>query len=165
MMLLQSPKEKITTYNPKTHNQLTTIVSTIEKYCKENNIDHRFVGSVSFGGLLTEQTKYTIFINKKLIQLRNHRPLIMIRDDQTIRDIDIILFCNDKEKIKKFKHFFTQLKKQEQYFPLISFEATIYPSFGKRNSFLQFVTALEVDEKNQLSLAFEHIKQKISWES
>jgi hypothetical protein len=151
-----------------TQNSLLTIITAIEAYCKKNSIDHRFVGSVSFGGLLTKETTYTISLKKRLIQLRKHKPLTLLREDNTIRDIDMILFCTDKEKIQKLKSFLEQVKKhfgKQEAFPLISVEATIYPAFGKRKKLLQFVTALEVDEKDQLYLAFENVREKISWKS
>lgn len=139
---------------------LPEILQAIESYCNTNKLNHRFVGSVSFGGLLRKETTHRIDIKKKTVRLLHHAPLSVLRDDGTVRDIDIILFCKEKEKIIALKRFLSSLKS-----PLISIEAALYPSFGKRNIFFQFVTALEVDKENRLFLAFDAITQHISWKS
>ncbi|HSW96700.1 MAG TPA: hypothetical protein VLF89_02650 [Candidatus Saccharimonadales bacterium] len=144
------------------------IISAIEIYCIKQQLNHRFVGGVSFGGLLNEKTSAEIDIDAKTIKLKRHNKETLLRNDKTIRDIDVIFFCNNKNKINKFASFITDLRKSHGNtgtFPDISYEPTIYPHFGKRNHFSQFVTALEVDEENNLYLAFDDVQQKISWES
>ncbi|HSW88817.1 MAG TPA: hypothetical protein VLG12_06670 [Candidatus Saccharimonadales bacterium] len=144
------------------------IIASIEKYCKQQQLNHRFVGGVSFGGLLNDKTSAEIDLDTKTILLKKHNKETLLRKDKTIRDIDVIFFCDNKNKITKFAAFINDLRKTSPKigtFPDISYEPTIYPTFGKRNHFSQFVTALEVDEKNNLYLAFDDVQQKISWES
>lgn len=145
------------------------IVNDIEVFCKQENIDHRFVGGVSYGGLLTKGTKWKIDISKKIIQLTNYNTLALKRKDNTVRDIDIIIFCQDKKKITLLKQYISLLKKktsQERVpFPLVSIEATLYPNLGKRSTLFQFVSALEVNKKKQLFLVFQTVRQFITWKS
>lgn len=155
-------------------------ITAIETYCKQQKINHRFVGGVSFGGLLNDKTTAEIDIDTKTIRLKNHNKETLLRKDRTVRDIDLIFFCDNKEKLKHFGLFVDTLKSKFRHsglsgilskelapsvFPDISYEPTIYPTFGKRNHFSQFVTALEVDAKNNLYLAFDDVQQQISWES
>ena len=144
------------------------IISQIEQYALAHKLNHRFVGGVSFGGLLNEQTIADIFFDEHTIRLHKHNKNTFIREDKTIRDIDIILFCEDKKGINAFHHFLKNLKTttlHPENFPDVSVEPTLYPSLGKRNPIAQFVTALEVDTKNNLFLTFEDITQQISWQS
>lgn len=144
------------------------IISAIETYCNQHTLNHRFVGGVSFGGLLNDKTTAEINIEGKTVRLKKHNQETLFRKDKTIRDIDVIFFCGDKHKLSKFASFIADLRKnapKTEIFPDISYEPTIYPTFGKRNHFAQFVTALEVDEKNNVYLAFDDVRQKISWES
>lgn len=144
------------------------IITTIEEYCVKHNLNHRFVGGVSFGGLVNENTSADIDNDSKTIKLINHNKETLLRSDKTVRDIDIIFFCEDRTKLTKFAAFIKRLEKEAKnktQFPDISYEPTIYPSFGKRNPFAQFVTALEVDKKNHLFLTFDDVQQQISWES
>ncbi len=149
-------------------NSLFTIVDLIENFCQKNKIEHRFVGSISYGGLLTKTTTWKIDIKKKRIHLYRTHELTPLREDRTIRDIDIILLSRDQTKILQLKQYLLQLKQEYQTktpFPLISIEAAIYPKFGKRNPLLQLVTGLEVDKNNQIYLTFDVIKQPISRKS
>lgn len=146
-------------------NILESIVCEIESYCKKNNLNHRFVGSISYGGLLNKKTFSSINVRGKTVTLFNSNPLSLLRSDNSLRDIDLILFCDNLNKITKFKQFIKKISFSYSSFPLICVEATIYPNFGKRNKLLQMVTSLETDEKNNLFLAFDNIKQVITWKS
>lgn len=148
---------------------LTEIVQSIEGYCQKNNLDHRFVGGVSFGGLLQEKTTWDITIESKTIKLFRHNPLLAFRQDGSIRDIDIILFCDNNKKLLDFKAFLIEQEqsahRKKEVFPLVSVENAIYQSLGIRNPINQFVTALEVDKDKKIYLAFDEIQQAISWKS
>lgn len=144
---------------------LIPILRELEQFCQEQGIDHRFVGGVSFGGLLNDKTICKIDIPNRTMYLKDYNPPFLMRLDGTLRDIDIILFEKDKKKIQLLKDFVEKLRKTYLPFPLISIEATIYPSLGRRNPALQFVTAYEVDSDNHLHLAFDVIIYPISWRS
>lgn len=138
------------------------IVLQIESFCLKNHIDHRFVGGVSFAGLLDKKTTWEINIKKKTITLKNYKDLQLFREDGTIRDIDIITFCNDLSKMNAFKRYISILKKDNNSFPSISIESAVY-DHGKKNLIPQFVTAIEIDKDNTPYFAFDNLKQKISW--
>lgn len=151
------------------HSSLNNIIQTIEKYCNKEQLNHRFVGGVSFGGLVNKQTQYIINLEKKTITLHDHNPLLLMRSDDSIRDIDIIFFCNDNKKLLDFKKFLIDLEreaqKKKQLFPYISVENAIYDTLGIRNPINQFVTALEIDKKGNIYLTFDELQQEISWMS
>lgn len=150
-------------------NQLSEIIQQIEDYCDQHKLNHRFVGGVSYGGLLNKKTTYDISITEKKVILQNHNPLTLLRNDQTIRDIDMILFCEDMKKFLAFKQFLIDIEqaswKQHKPFPLVSVENAIYETLGIRNPMNQFVTSLEVDKKNNVYLTFDDITQQIHWDS
>src|SRR5258708_10746602 len=150
-------------------NQLSTIIQNIEEYCNRENINHRFVGGVSFGGLLNKQTTYQINIKQKTIHLKNHNPLLLLRSDNTVKDIDLTTLCSDQQKIKNLKTYIMTRKQTAQkddiIFPEVSIENAIYTAKTKRSKVTQFVTALKVDKNNNLFLTFDDITQQIYWES
>ena len=131
------------------------VINTLELFCNENGISHRFVGGVSFGGLLNEKTTWKIDVKKQTVHLFNYNKLCSYRQDQTLRDIDIILFEKNKEKVKVLHAF---CKKNNLYF--VTIENAFYNN--KVNQLLQFVTAIEIDNNNIPYLVFGNIKQKIS---
>lgn len=141
---------------------LATIINTLETYCQNNNLNHRFVGSVSFGGLLHNKTTWRINIKQRKIFLYQTNPLSLYRTDGTVRDIDIILLTSDIKKINDFSKFIKKLKKSSSLksFPLISYE-WIQQNNSSKNHLMQFVTAFE-EHNNNLYLRFSSIKQKIS---
>lgn len=149
--------------------ELRKTLKSIETYCKKNEIDHRFVGGVSFGGLLNEHTTYDINQKQRIITLSHHNELQLFRSDGSTKDIDMILFCPDQGKLLAFKSFLLQLERdawrQKQLFPIVSYENAIYPHHPQRNVITQFVSALEVDQDNRVFLTFDDAKQEISWES
>src|SRR5579859_8046157 len=87
------------------------IIITIENYCKTNYLNHRFVGGVSFGGLVNEKTIADINFSTKTITLINHNKETPFRKDKTMRDIDLIFFCEDKKKLSAFTAFIKSLQK------------------------------------------------------
>ena len=76
------------------------MVLDLELFCKNNDINHRFVGGISYGGLLNDKTVYTIDISNRKIELKKHNPVTLLRDDGTVRDIDIIFFTQNQSDIK-----------------------------------------------------------------
>lgn len=145
--------------------QFIDLLLHLEQFCTRNDISHRFVGSASYGGLLNNQTSYTIDVVKKRIYLKNYNQVGFIRKDNSIRDIDIILFTNNDRKIQLLKKYIRELQKQLRLSVQISLENAIYPMHGKRSQLLQLVTSFEVDEQDSLYLTFDSIQQQISWKS
>ncbi len=143
---------------------LEQTIGRIEKYALKHQLNHRFVGGVSFGGLLNKHTTYDISIKDKKILLYHHNPLTVIRNDKSIRDIDLIYFSEDKEKKQQFEQFISELEKSSQVFPDISAEPAVYTTISKRNHLFQFLTAYEV-VADTLFLTFDVISQKITWQS
>lgn len=147
-------------------------IKEIEDYCFKNGIQHRFVGGVSYGGLLNKDTTYEIDIQKKIVDLKKHNALTDLRKDGTVRDIDIIVLEGNLKKVSALQDFIYTLqegilKKYKVDLP-ISVEAAIFPEKGERNWLMQLVTAIEVEQsvvygKGQLHLVFEDLKQPISW--
>lgn len=142
-------------------NNFEKIILDIEKYCNTHNINHRFVGSSSFGGLLNNKTSWKInFSNKEIILIDNNR-LSEKRSDKSYRDIDLIVFEKDIKKIEVLKLFY---KNKFHNQPILSIEnAIFYPK--KINTILQFVTSIYIDENHLPNLIFGDIKEKISWKS
>ncbi|NTU47063.1 hypothetical protein HGA88_05545 [Candidatus Roizmanbacteria bacterium] len=157
-----------------TQENLYTIIQQLEQYMNENDINHRFVGGVSYAGVFDENSVYSIDIHHARISFASHKPLSLLRADGTVKDIDIILFCTAPEKIKALNGYInslrTQAEKEHKLFPLISIESAIYPNSGKRNKLLQFVTAIEIDGtedfgQGSVALTFEDLSQRISWKT
>lgn len=152
---------------------MDTIIRDIENYCNTHGIEHRFVGGVSYTGLINPSTRYTIDIDKRIIAFKKHNKLEALRTDGTVRDIDLIIFTPSKQKMKDLKQYIKRLKasfQDKEAFPHISVEAAIYPSMGKLQTMFQFVTSILVDENGEwgtgnIYLTFDNIKQKIPWKS
>jgi hypothetical protein len=147
-------------------------IKDIEEYCKKNNLQHRFVGGVSYGGLLNKNSTYAIDLSQKKIQIHQHNELVDLRKDGTAKDIDLIVIEPNKEKVVAFQEHIYKLQKtmyKKYNFDVpISLEPAVYRSNRERNWLTQFVTAIEVEEsakfgKGSVSFAFEDLKQKIAW--
>lgn len=147
------------------HDLLTEIIQKIETYCLIEKIDHRFVGGVSYGGLLNEKTHLKIDLPNKEVELVNHNPLTMVRDDHTLRDIDLIFLTTEPKKIFELKKFIAALKREVRpaigQTPSISFEGPVPRRVTKPKGFLRFVTVIEI-QKTALFLRFDTIRQQIS---
>lgn len=143
------------------------MVQAIEDYGRENGIDHRFVGGISYGGLLNDKTSYKIDVAGRSIKLTDHNPLLLLRPDKSVRDIDLILCSYHPEKIAALKKFLNKLKWQVRmnlgYTPPISFEGpAVYGSTPQ--GLMQYVTTMQVKD-NDIYLVFDKIHQKISKKS
>lgn len=139
------------------------IIQKIENFCQKENIPHRFVGGVSFGGLLNNRTDWQIDIKKRKIKLKGNNSLELVRSDNTIKDIDIILLTIDISQKKKLQNFILEIRKTHSPFPSISIE--LLKEKNNFNSFFQFVTTIVVDSRNTPSLTFDTTAEKISWNS
>lgn len=138
---------------------LTDDILKIENFCKKNNINIRFVGGASFGGLLNKNTEWEIEINKNKIYLKNYNILTNTRNDNSLRDIDCILL---EKNINKTRNLNSYLKNQNIQNVVIE-SAVYFPE--KINPITQFVTSIYVNENDQPFLVFGNTYQEISQES
>lgn len=141
------------------------MILTIENYCRRNKIDHRFVGGISYGGLLNDKTSYRIDVQKKVIHLTRNNPLFLLREDGTVRDIDFIFLVTDPKKIVPLKKFVNETKWRTRlkisFTPSISFEGpVVFEDDHIPQQFLQYVTAIGF-KKGQYYLVFDKIRQPI----
>lgn len=145
------------------------MIVDLQTFGKENAINHRFVGGISYGGLLNEKTSYEIDVLKREIKLKKHNQLTLLRDDGTVRDIDLIFLTQNQTKILKLKEHVRELKWKTRnkisFTPSISIEG-VRPIVDKQKTgqFFQYVTEIGV-KKNQYFLMFDEIKEKISADS
>lgn len=143
---------------------LKSMVRAIEEFSKTNHIDHRFVGGMSYGGLLNDKSTYKIDVARRSVQLTQHNALQLLRPDKSVRDIDLILCTYQPDKLPALKKFLNHLKWQVRlkmgFTPPISFES---PSpFGSRpQGVMQYVTIMQV-KNDRVYLVFDTIHQYIS---
>ncbi len=145
------------------------MIGDIEVFCQEHTIDHRFVGGVSYGGLLNKQTAYTIDITNRTIKLRSHNPLVLLRPDGTVRDIDIVYLTQDSAAIVKLKSYINKLKwdtrRTISFTPSVSFEGPVsFIGHTISSQFLQYVTEIGV-KNGAYYLVFDQVVQSISYAS
>lgn len=140
------------------------MVKAIEDYGQDNGIDHRFVGGISYGGLLNEKTTYDIDIQGRTIKLTGHNPLLLLRPDKSVRDIDLILCSYHPDKTAPLKRFLNKLKWQVRiklgYTPPISFEG-LMPYGSTPQGLLRYVTTMQVRDAD-IYLVFDKIRQQIT---
>lgn len=143
------------------------MVAAIENYASEHTLDHRFVGGLSYGGLLNDKTTYKIDVEGRSIKLTDHNPLLLLRPDKSVRDIDLILCSYQPEKIPPLKKFLNKLKWQVRmklgYTPPVSFEG-IAPYGSTPQGLMQYVTTLQVKD-GDIFLVFDKIRQHITHRS
>lgn len=144
------------------------IIDQIEQYCQEMGLDHRFVGG-TFTDFIGRNTEYKIDIANHTIELINPNGSTMTRKDNTIKDVDLVLFSADRTNILKAREEFRRRRLEAQKngkpFPNISAETAWHPGWPKRNNLKQMVTVFEFDENGQPYLAFGSIKKPINPES
>lgn len=143
------------------------MVKAIEDYGRDNDLDHRFVGGMSYGGLLNDETTYKIDVSARTIWLDNHNSLFLLRPDKSVRDIDLILCTHHPEKIAPLKRFLNKLKWQVRvklgFTPPISFEG-LAPYGTTPQGLMQYVTTIQVKD-SKVFLVFDKIRQPVSSQS
>lgn len=143
---------------------LMNVISGLERYCKEQGLEHRFVGG-TFTDFIGPQTKFAIDISKKTVTLVNPNKPALIRSDETVKDIDMVVYTPDQSKLQEARRNFAEwgarAEAQGLAFPQISLEAARHPDWPKRNPLKQFVTAWEVDEQNVPHLTFGAVDKAI----
>jgi len=146
---------------------LVDMIKNIEAYANEHHINHRFVGGVSYGGMLLENTNYDIDLANKTIHLHNHAPLEVLRGDRSVRDIDLIILTQDAKKIAAFRSHLESLKWDTRlrmgFTPPVSYEG-LFDLKTNAGGLLQYVTTIHTDGTNPY-LVFDKIQRKISWKS
>ena len=146
---------------------LSYMIGRIESYAKEHDLDHRFVGGVSYGGLLQEGTEYEISIPNRTISLKNHKVIQLLRSDGSARDIDLIILSADHKQIAALARFVetleTEMKERLGFIPPISYEA-VFEKNEHPPGLLEFVTTIHRDESEYL-LAFDRVHQPIRAQS
>ena len=105
----------------------------------------------------------------RTIQLTNHLPHGMFRSNGTVKDVDMICFDPDQEKVNEFKKWLQEEGKNAKLrgdpYPDVNMEPTRYADWKKRNSLTQFVSGIDVDEDGQMNLTFGGLKKPIADES
>lgn len=144
------------------------IVSDIESYCQDNGLDHRFVGG-TVSDLIGPETEFQIYVAARRIRLVNANKPTMIREDGSVKDMDLVVFTKSREDFLRAKSTFerreTEAKAQNQPFPQISIEAAYQPDWPERNKLKQFVSAFEFDQDGNPSLVFGDTNQEIGAET
>lgn len=149
-------------------NNFMQVIYDIEQYCQDNELDHRFVG-----GTLTDfigpQTDYLIDPKRKKVTLINPKEPSLMRSDDTVKDVDLVIFTPDREKFERAKAVFedweVKAKEGGRFFPFISVEAARHPDWPKRNKLKQFVSAFEYDEEGKPHLVFGSTNRTINQDS
>ncbi len=167
---IEEPHEMAESENEvETHGQrYLDIISDFEKYSKEHDLQHLFVGGAlaDFEGL---DTKPWFDHENRTVTLTDHPEASMIRSDGTVKDIDIIVMTRDTAAIKAAREYFkeraAEAKSQGLPYPQVSIEATYYPEGPKRKILRQFVSALEVDQENSMSYVLGKTSEEIITES
>ncbi len=143
---------------------LPYMIHQIETYANKHKLDHRFVGGVSYGGLLTEATTYDISIPTRTITLKNHKAFELLRADGSARDIDLITLNTDHEEMTELATFVealeAEMKERLGYIPPISYEG-VFKKNEHPPGLLDFVTTLH-REKDDYFLVFDLVQQPIS---
>jgi hypothetical protein len=143
---------------------LSQMISEIETYAKKHQLNHRFVGGVSYGGLVDENTTYEIDVLKRTIRLHHHHPFELLRPDGSIRDIDLIILSQNAREIGSFATFVEKLemkmKNELGFIPPISYEG-VYKKREKPPGLLDFVTTLHTSD-SEYFLVFDLVSQAIS---
>jgi len=145
------------------------MIMDLESFSNENGINHRFVGGISYGGLLNEKTTFGIDVLKREVTLKKHNQLTLLRDDGTVRDIDVIFLTQNQNKVTKLKEHVRELKWRTRnkisFTPSISIEGVrLIDEKQKSGKFFQYVSEIGF-KKGQHYLMFDEIKEKISADS
>ncbi len=148
-------------------NLLHEMVAEIEGFAKSHELNHRFVGGVSFGGLLNEETTYEIDIEKRHIKLKNYSELQLIRSDKSVKDIDLIVLTQRVKRVHQLRTFLEKLKWSVRlkigFTPPISYEG-LFDKNNQPTGLLEYVTTIHVADA-QPYLVFDKVRQRISWDT
>lgn len=144
------------------------VINCIEDYCKSANLDHRFVGG-TVSDFIGPQTDYQIDAKQRKVVLINPNQPSMIRPDQTVKDIDIVVLTPDRQKFVEATQELGGLQasksKTGAAFPFISIEAARHADWPPRNSWKQFVSAFEYNSAGQPHLVFGVTGRRINPDS
>lgn len=148
---------------------LLKIMLQVEKYCQQNNLDHRFVGG-ALTDLIGPHTEFRIDVKNRTVQLINPNGHSLRRSsDDTVKDIDLVAFTKDMGRFlasqKEFKKWRLDTEERGLEFPNISVEAARHPDWPARNGLKQFVSAFEFDTDGKVYLVFDSLEQEISKKS
>ncbi len=137
------------------------ILSNIEQYFRQANLDHRIVGG-TVTDFIGPNTSFRIDPETRTVKLINPNGTTLTRPDGTIKDIDVIIFSPNRYKFEEAKRDVRAWGESNgQPLPNISIEAARYPDWPERNKLKQFVTAFEYDKEGNPFLAFGSTKQEI----
>jgi len=144
---------------------LMYVIGNVDQYCRAGGLDHRFVGG-TITDFIGPQTQFDIDVHNKTVTLINPNKPALKRPDETVKDIDMVVFTADRLKFLdagwKFAQWAAMAKAEGRSFPRISIEAARYPDWQKRNKWKQFVTAWEVDKNDVPHLAFGDVDQALN---
>ncbi|MCL5784216.1 MAG: hypothetical protein M1142_02580 [Patescibacteria group bacterium] len=140
------------------------VLNAIERYCSEEGLEHRFVG-----GTVTDwigpQTEFNIDVSKKRVTLKKPNVPVPVRSDGSVKDIDLIVFNANEERMTRARETFARWKVVYEnsgvIIPQISIEAAKQPDGEKRSRIKQFVIAWEMDKKGAPHLVFGKVDQEI----
>lgn len=143
-------------------------IERIQEACEDLDINHRFVGG-TLTDLINPGTKARFDFGIDIIRLNGYTSPKLYRSDGTVKDVDLISFAENPSDFRRAKRTLARIEKDAKEegirFPHVSIESTRFPDFPPRNPFLQLVSGFEVDEKGDLFLTYDRIRQKIDWET
>jgi len=149
-----------------THHRLPLVqlLTYFDRWCQNKQINHRFVGGVSFGGLLTSNTTWSIDIARREVRLYNPQQLSPERSDGSIKDVDVIILNPISHALKKeLRHAWESESSRLAIRPPLSCETAIFSPI-EPNRYTQFVTNILITDGKPY-LQFHRMKQEISWQS
>lgn len=141
------------------------IINAVGNYFDSQNIQHAFVGG-TVANLIGENTTAIVDVQNKSITLQNGENPSMIRENGTVRDLDILIFTKEEDALTKSRQAIGDLAEESQAqglaYPPISIEAAYQPDWNrKRNRWTQLVTMEEFDLLGNLFLTYGHTKQQV----
>lgn len=161
-------KEGIRTQEISTN--FSTIVADVDSILTEHCLGHRFVGGILPDLLNLEAIRMAQIdpIGKRLFLSTHLNPKIL-RQDGTVKDLDIVTFSPDinrhKRALSNIAEKEKQAKKQGQPYPFVALEPTCYPGKAKKSRLLEFVSSFVVDKNGQLYLKYDSIYEQITEKS
>lgn len=140
------------------------VMHMVERYCTEHVLNHRIVGG-TLTNLIGPETGYVVDPGNKRIKLISPNRPTLRRSDNTVKDMDVVAFTPDQDKLEAAKATFRTWAKEAKragiQFPNISIEGAWYPDGPNRNKLKQLVSAFAIDKLGQPHLVFGNIDQPI----